>query len=70
MTYRRPLAQRAEDIGAWAGILQMMTFLAVVTNVSKPTLLTSNMHNLEKPKQKLFYFPIQFLLGMDNCSIK
>ena len=53
MTYRRPLAQRAEDIGAWAGILQMMTFLAVVTNVSKPRLLASKMHNLSLSESSL-----------------
>ena len=33
MALRRPLARRAEDIGAWSGILQMLTFLSVVTNV-------------------------------------
>ena len=33
-TSRRPLAQRAQDIGAWLGILQSITYLSVVTNVS------------------------------------
>ena len=33
-TKRRPLGQRAQDIGVWAGILRAITFLAVVTNVS------------------------------------
>ena len=31
---RRPLAQRAQDIGAWYKILQVVTYLSVVTNVS------------------------------------
>lgn len=31
---RRPLAERVEDIGAWYGILRMITYAAVVTNVS------------------------------------
>ena len=30
---RRPLGKRAEDIGSWYGILQMLTWLSVVTNV-------------------------------------
>lgn len=31
---RRPLAERVEDIGAWYGILQGLTYTAVVSNVS------------------------------------
>ena len=31
---RRPLAERVEDIGAWYGILQGITYTSVVTNVS------------------------------------
>ena len=30
---RRPLGKRAEDIGSWYAILQMLTWLSVVTNV-------------------------------------
>ena len=30
---RRPLAQRAQDIGAWANILQTVTYISVFTNV-------------------------------------
>lgn len=37
---RRPLAERVEDIGAWYGILQGITYTAVVTNVS--TLIPQN----------------------------
>jgi hypothetical protein len=33
-TKRRPLAERAQDIGAWFSILQVITYLSVVTNVS------------------------------------
>jgi hypothetical protein len=33
-TCKRPLAERAQDIGAWFGILQTITYLSVVTNVS------------------------------------
>lgn len=29
---RRPLAERAEDIGAWFGILRMLTYAAVISN--------------------------------------
>lgn len=29
---RRPLAERAEDIGAWFGILRIITYTAVVSN--------------------------------------
>lgn len=32
---RRPLAERVEDIGAWYGILRIITYAAVVTNVSR-----------------------------------
>ena len=32
--YKRPLAQRAQDIGAWASILQAITYISIVTNVS------------------------------------
>lgn len=32
---RRPLAERAEDIGAWEGILRAITYAAVVSNVRK-----------------------------------
>lgn len=31
---RRPLAERVEDIGAWHGILQGVTYCAVVSNAS------------------------------------
>lgn len=31
---RRPLAERVEDIGAWYGILKIITYTAVVSNVS------------------------------------
>lgn len=31
---RRPLAQRAQDIGAWANILQTVTYISIFTNVS------------------------------------
>lgn len=31
---RRPLALRAQDIGAWQGILQSITYLSIATNVS------------------------------------
>lgn len=31
---RRPLAERAEDIGAWYGILRAITYAAVVSNVN------------------------------------
>jgi hypothetical protein len=31
---RRPLAERVQDIGAWYGILQGVTYAAVVSNVS------------------------------------
>lgn len=30
---RRPLPDRAEDIGAWFGILRIITYISVVTNV-------------------------------------
>ena len=33
-TMRRPLGQRAQDIGVWAGILRAITMLSVLTNVS------------------------------------
>ena len=36
---RRPLAQRAQDIGAWVNILQVITKISVLTNVS------SKVHN-------------------------
>lgn len=29
---RRPLSERAEDIGAWFGVLRMLTYAAVVSN--------------------------------------
>lgn len=29
---RRPLAERVEDIGAWYGILRIITYIAVVSN--------------------------------------
>lgn len=32
---RRPLAERVEDIGAWYGILRIITYAAVVTNVMR-----------------------------------
>jgi len=31
-TRRRPLAQRVQDIGAWFGILQALTYISVATN--------------------------------------
>ena len=30
---RRPLGERVEDIGAWYGILKIITYVAVVSNV-------------------------------------
>ena len=35
-TLRRPLAQRAQDIGAWVNIMQVVTKISVLTNVSIP----------------------------------
>ena len=35
---RRPLAERVEDIGAWFGILKIITYIAVVSNVSEKSL--------------------------------
>ena len=32
---RRPLGERVEDIGAWYGILKIITYVAVVSNVRK-----------------------------------
>jgi len=32
-TKRRPLAERAQDIGAWFNILRAITYLSVVSNV-------------------------------------
>jgi len=37
--YRRPPALKAQDIGAWAKIMNMLTFIAVVSNVRKHTYL-------------------------------
>lgn len=34
--YRRPVAERAQDIGIWFTILQVITHLAVISNVSIP----------------------------------
>lgn len=31
---RRPLAERVEDIGAWYGILRIITYVSIVSNVS------------------------------------
>lgn len=36
--YRRPVAQRAQDIGIWFTILEVITYLAVISNVSIPAL--------------------------------
>ena len=33
-TKRRPLAERAQDIGAWLSIMQAITYLSFVTNVN------------------------------------
>lgn len=30
---RRPLAERVEDIGAWYGILKIITYVSIVSNV-------------------------------------
>lgn len=35
-TFRRPLAQTAQDIGAWLEILKVISYLSVITNVSCP----------------------------------
>lgn len=46
---RRPLAERVEDIGAWYGILRMITYAAVVTNVRITRVL---------PETVSFYIPV------------
>lgn len=33
-TKRRPLAERAQDIGAWFNILRFITYMSFITNVS------------------------------------
>ena len=33
---RRPIAQQVQDIGIWFSILEGMTYLAVISNVSPP----------------------------------
>lgn len=34
--YRRPVSERAQDIGIWFIILEVITHLAVISNVSTP----------------------------------
>ena len=35
VTQKRPVAERAQDIGAWYGLLELISKLAIVTNVSE-----------------------------------
>lgn len=59
---RRPLAERVEDIGAWYGILQGITYAAVVSNVTmlaiKPDILKSIFIYLSTSTFKIKYSDI------------
>jgi hypothetical protein len=44
---RRPLAQSAQGIGAWLGIMKTLTYLSIVSNVRKHTCSVFN-HSLAK----------------------
>jgi hypothetical protein len=46
---RRPLAERVQDIGAWHGILQGVTYAAVVSNVSYIIIHYPNNHKILQP---------------------
>lgn len=36
--YRRPVAERAQNIGVWFNILEALSHLSVIANVSRPTM--------------------------------
>ena len=42
VTTRRPVAERAQDIGAWYAILEFVSKLAVVTNVSNARMVDAS----------------------------
>ena len=42
VTTRRPVAERAQDIGAWYAILELVSKLAVVTNVSNARMVDAS----------------------------
>lgn len=48
---RRPLAERVEDIGAWFGILQTITYISVVSNVSVGDHETGTRWSLVNPRE-------------------
>ncbi|XP_073997753.1 anoctamin-4-like isoform X3 [Rhodnius prolixus] len=63
---RRPLAERVEDIGAWYGILQGVTYCAVVSNAF---VIAYTSDYIPRMVYKLVYSPTNDLAGYIDSSL-
>ncbi|CAH1390645.1 unnamed protein product [Nezara viridula] len=63
---RRPLAERVEDIGAWYGILQGVTYCAVVSNAF---VIAYTSDYIPRMVYKLVYSPTYNLVGYIDSSL-
>lgn len=63
---RRPIAQQVSDIGIWYGILECMTYLAVVSN-ALIIALTSDF--IPRMVYRLVYSPDNSLKGFVNFTL-
>ncbi|KAB0791795.1 hypothetical protein PPYR_03595 [Photinus pyralis] len=63
---RRPLAERAEDIGAWYGILRAITYLAVVSNAF---VIAFTSEFIPRMVYKYRYSPNEDLVGYIDASL-
>ena len=71
---RRPLGHRARDIGIWLRILEVMTYISVISNVSiysqAFSLISNRLYHIIKFIEHLHTDMIFFLLGFHNCVDK
>lgn len=63
---RRPLAERVEDIGAWFGILRIITYVAVVSNAF---VIAYTSDYIPRMVYKYVYSPDHTLIGYIDHSL-
>lgn len=63
---RRPLAERVEDIGAWFGILRIITYVAVVSNAF---VIAYTSDYIPRMVYKYVYSPDHTLVGYIDHSL-
>ena len=68
--FQRPLARKVEDIGSWELILELMTFIAVATNIGPPSLCSLFSLSFSSLLSPLFsLYTVHSLFSLSLCSL-